>query len=182
MFTFLPQNYEAMGVIFIKPDSCTARSRNQCWALITGHSSRQPVNQLMSSDYIWSLPCWRGQLFLLTKIHTYGNAEKLISLEWPFINERQKQKRTIELTFIPDLRCPAWPNNRLHAFIEQWRVYFIEQWRALPMLSRFSHVRPFGPSLPGSSVHGILQARTLEWVAVPSSRGSSQCRIQTHVC
>ena len=26
--------------------------------------------------------------------------------------------------------------------------------------------------LPGSSVHGILQARILEWVAVPSSRGS----------
>ena len=25
----------------------------------------------------------------------------------------------------------------------------------------------------GSSVHGILQARTLEWVAMPSSRGSS---------
>ena len=29
-------------------------------------------------------------------------------------------------------------------------------------------------SLPGSSVHGILQARMLEWVAMPSSRGSSQ--------
>ncbi|KAM9706568.1 glutaredoxin 2 isoform 3-T5 [Dama dama] len=28
-------------------------------------------------------------------------------------------------------------------------------------------------SLPGFSVHGILQARILEWVAVPSSRGSS---------
>ena len=26
---------------------------------------------------------------------------------------------------------------------------------------------------PGSSVHGILQARILEWVAMPSSRGSS---------
>ena len=26
-------------------------------------------------------------------------------------------------------------------------------------------------SLPGSSVHGILQARVLEWVAMPSSRG-----------
>ena len=25
-------------------------------------------------------------------------------------------------------------------------------------------------SLPGSSVHGILQARILEWVAIPSSR------------
>ena len=28
-------------------------------------------------------------------------------------------------------------------------------------------------SLPGSSVHGILQARKLEWVAIPFSRGSS---------
>ena len=31
-------------------------------------------------------------------------------------------------------------------------------------------------SLPGSSVHGILQARILERVAMPSSRGSSQPR------
>ena len=31
-------------------------------------------------------------------------------------------------------------------------------------------------SLPGSSIHGILQARILEWVAMPSSRGSSQPR------
>ena len=30
-----------------------------------------------------------------------------------------------------------------------------------------------GHSPPGFSVHGILQARTLEWVAVPFSRGSS---------
>ena len=33
-----------------------------------------------------------------------------------------------------------------------------------------------GHSLPGSSVHGILQARTLEWVAMPSSRDFSQPR------
>ena len=31
-------------------------------------------------------------------------------------------------------------------------------------------------SPPGSCVHGILQARILEWVAMPSSRGSSQPR------
>ena len=30
-----------------------------------------------------------------------------------------------------------------------------------------------GYSPPGSSVHGILQTRILEWVAMPSSRGSS---------
>ena len=34
---------------------------------------------------------------------------------------------------------------------------------------------------PGSSVHGILQARVLEWVAISSSRGSSQPRDQTRL-
>ena len=34
-------------------------------------------------------------------------------------------------------------------------------------------------SPPGSSVHGILQARILEWVAISFSRGSSQPRDQT---
>ena len=33
-------------------------------------------------------------------------------------------------------------------------------------------------SLPGSSVHGILQTRILEWVAIPFSRGSSWPRDQ----
>ena len=32
---------------------------------------------------------------------------------------------------------------------------------------------PVDRSLPGSSVHGILQARILGWVAIPFSRGSS---------
>ena len=36
-------------------------------------------------------------------------------------------------------------------------------------------------SLPDSSVRGILQARTLEWVATSSSRGSSRPRSHTHV-
>ena len=36
-------------------------------------------------------------------------------------------------------------------------------------------------SLPGSSVHGIFQARILEWVAISFSRGSSQPRDWTRV-
>ena len=40
---------------------------------------------------------------------------------------------------------------------------------------------PMDCNLPGSTVHGILQARTLEWVAIPFSRGSSQPRDQTWV-
>ena len=38
---------------------------------------------------------------------------------------------------------------------------------------------PMDCSLPDSSVHGILQARILKWVAMPSSRGSSLPRDQT---
>ena len=40
---------------------------------------------------------------------------------------------------------------------------------------------PADCSPPGSSVHGILQARILEWAAMPSSRGSSQPRDWTRV-
>ena len=34
-------------------------------------------------------------------------------------------------------------------------------------------------SPPGSSIHGVLQARILEWVAISSSRVSSQCTTTT---
>ena len=40
---------------------------------------------------------------------------------------------------------------------------------------------PTGCSPPGSSVHGILEARILEWVATPFFRGSSWPRGQTQV-
>ena len=36
-------------------------------------------------------------------------------------------------------------------------------------------------SPPGISVHGILQARILEWVAIPFSRGSSWPNDRTHI-
>ena len=51
------------------------------------------------------------------------------------------------------------------------------------MLSCFSSVWLFVTlcSLPGSFVHGILQARIIEWVAMPSSRASSWPRDPTHV-
>ena len=40
---------------------------------------------------------------------------------------------------------------------------------------------PVDYSLPGSSIHGILQARILERVAISFSRGSSQSRDRTQV-
>ena len=40
---------------------------------------------------------------------------------------------------------------------------------------------PMDRNLQGSSIHGISQARTLEWVAISFSRGSSQPRNRTQV-
>ena len=44
--------------------------------------------------------------------------------------------------------------------------------------SRPTLCNPMDCSPPGSSVHGILQARILEWIAIPFSRGSSGPRDQ----
>ena len=40
---------------------------------------------------------------------------------------------------------------------------------------------PMDCSLQGSSVHGLFQARVLEWVAISFSRGSSQARDRTQI-
>ena len=48
--------------------------------------------------------------------------------------------------------------------------------RAKSLLSCLTLCNPMDCSLPGSSVRGILQARTLEWVAVTFSKGSSPPR------
>ena len=49
------------------------------------------------------------------------------------------------------------------------------------LLSRVQLCNPMDCSLPGSSVHGIFQARILEWVAISFSWGSSQPRDRTQV-
>ena len=51
-------------------------------------------------------------------------------------------------------------------------------------MKSLSHVRlcnPMDCSLPGSSIHGIFQARILEWVAISFSRRSSLPRDWTQV-
>ena len=48
--------------------------------------------------------------------------------------------------------------------------------------SCLSLCNPLDCSPPGSDVHGILQARILEWVTMPSSKGSSKPRDWTQGC
>ena len=64
-------------------------------------------------------------------------------------------------------------SNMLSRFIQVGKVK-VAQW-CLTLCNSM------GCSPPGSSVCGLLQARILQWVAIPFSRGSSQIRDQTQV-
>ena len=75
---------------------------------------------------------------------------------------------------IPEVRftlCCFW-----HKHKDITRVCMLRSLQSCPILCD-----PMDCSSPGSSVHEILQARILEWVVVPSFRGSSQPRDQTHL-
>ena len=54
-----------------------------------------------------------------------------------------------------------------------WVVGSLQEVRAESLQSCLTLCDPRDCSPRGSSVHGIIQARILEWVAMPSSRGSS---------
>ena len=55
--------------------------------------------------------------------------------------------------------------------IWNWGLIDLFLWKLLGHVWLF--VDPMDCSLPGSSVHGILQARIPEWLVIPFSRGSS---------
>ena len=63
-----------------------------------------------------------------------------------------------------------------HSSVLAWRIPGTEESAAAAksLQSCPTLCDPRDGSPPGSSVHGILQARMLEWIAVPSSRGSSR--------
>ena len=69
----------------------------------------------------------------------------------------------------------------MHVYVYK-HVYITHMYACI--LYHFIHVHIYDPmdcSPRGSSVHGILQARILEWVFMPSSRGSSWPRDRTNI-
>ena len=80
--------------------------------------------------------------------------------------------------------CFSYTHRVLPSLLEKATVFpvaeFYKQLSVHPSVVSDS-LWPLDYSPPGSSVHGILQARILEWIAMLSSRGSSQPRNQTRV-
>ena len=92
---------------------------------------------------------------------------------------------------LPVQRLRAWPRvlcGSVYSFLLgrcsclhlQWD-WAIQQYCCYCLVpkSYLTLCNPMDCSPPGSSVHGIIQVRILEWVAIPFSRGSSQSRDQT---
>ena len=80
----------------------------------------------------------------------------------------------------------SWPANVIQALF----IYYLlvglsasslESVKVLVTQFCLTLYNPIDCSLPGSSIYGILQARILEWIAIPFSRGSSRPRDQTWV-
>ena len=60
--------------------------------------------------------------------------------------------------------------------LSNWTTMAIWKMKVLVTQSNLTLWNPTDYSPPGPSVHAIVQARILEWVAIPFSRGSSQPR------
>ena len=74
--------------------------------------------------------------------------------------------------------CPLsrWCRPTISSSFILFLLYVCEVAQSCPTLCD-----PMGCSLSGSSVHGIFQARVLEWIAISFSRGSSRLRNRTQV-
>ena len=121
-------------------------------------------------------PIWTGSLYdqnTRTQRHLWA---------WERTLWRNNLADTLILNFEPPEPC----ENKFLLFNPPSLWYFVmaalPNYYAVQFLVTQSCQALCGPtdcSPPGSSVHGILQARILEWVAMPSSRGSFQPRDHT---
>ena len=108
---------------------------------------------------------------------------KLTSVWCPYQGERWWLMLRISLTF----RQPCWAEDvgrdyskwSIPSATVKWLVIFSYMHKVIIELVAQScptHCNSTDCSLPASSVHGILQARILEWIPIPFSRGSSWLR------
>ena len=100
----------------------------------------------------------------------------------------QLKKKSGKKALVPKIWQINYHSVNIHYLSFNFHVSFLLWYRPLDLLC-VCLVTQLCPTLwdfmncspPGSSVHGILQARILEWVAIPFPRGSSQHKNQIQV-
>ena len=123
------------------------------------------VSQIKQScgSCVWE-PCWLSKLDVLKAC-----LSRAVLISWGAWCEVQMfcfSGRNSRFWVLSNCGSPWWG----------WKVKVLVT-QSCPTLCNLVDCSP-----PGSSIHGILQARIPEWVAIPLFRGSSQPRDRTQVC
>ena len=105
----------------------------------------------------------RTYYFSHTLIHPYGPGKNFIFCKYP--NDKDTSNCMLKILL-------------MQPFLRKWCVCVCV---CMYAQSCWTLRNPMDCSPQSSSVHGILQARILEWVAISFSRGSSRPRDLTHI-
>ena len=107
----------------------------------------------------------------------YGVAQSRTGLTWLSSSSSSSSSSSILHYLLGNLK-PSWSFRNAKCYI--LKVLYMLYELMLLCISESEIAQsclalcdPMDCSLPGSSIHGISQARILEWVAISSSRGSS---------
>ena len=128
-----------------------------------GAGSREPISPVSANLVMGETVAWSRGMYLPLKSQARTSPQTCTSQA-------------------PHLPHQQWPQNKSVYIILTYSIcYRCMRVRVLVAQLCPTLCDPVDYSSPDSSVHGILQARILEWVAIPFSRGSSQLRDGTWV-
>ena len=173
-FFSCPQSFPALGSFQISQFFVSGR---QCIG-ISASASVLPINIQVQFPLGWTV--WISLLSKgLSRVFQHHSSKASILRRLAF--------------FIVQLSHPYMTTGKTTAltiqnFVHKVRSLLFNMLSRLVLVKSLSHVRLFATpwivayqALRSLSVHGIFQARVLEWVAISFSRGSSQPRDQTRV-
>ena len=140
------------------------------------------MSQQHSPPVFWLEPVWGGFLRIHPKSPSRNLSESILLSQEQDLRVKAFPKKgsfsvgtsrgDLVLQRLPRGHCSSLRHHGVYLLNPSWRLV-AQSWLTLR--------DPVDCSPPGSSVHGIHQARTLEWAAMPSSRGFSQPRDRTQV-
>ena len=155
------------------------------WCFLACIQISQETVQMVWYSYIFkNIP----QFVVIHTVKGFGIVSKAeIDVFWNFLAFLMIQRMLAIWSLVPlPLLNPAWTSGSswfMYCWSLAWRILSITLLTCGKgkLLSRVWLCNPMDCSLPASSVHGIFQARVLEWVAISFSRGSSWPRGRTPV-
>ena len=129
---------------------------------------------------LWPRCSWKHPLPLQFEFLRSSSSLKAF-IKYSGVRHRAGTWLTYHSSYVHCLRLILGLFTRRRNWDLETSLVITSMWCAKSLQSCLTLCNPMDRSPPGSSVHGSLQARILEWTAKPSSRGPSQSRDWTSV-